>query len=36
MALGNNYHTMDNYSVNLNYIKQHIFTNNKNLIQYVN
>ena len=35
-ALGNNYHTMDNYSVNLNYIKQRIFTNNKKLIQYVN
>lgn len=34
MALGNSYHTMDNYSVNLDYIKQYLFTNNKKLIQH--
>jgi hypothetical protein len=36
MALGNNYHTMDNYSINLNYIKNNLLTNDKSLIQYGN
>ncbi|WP_158826745.1 phosphoribosyltransferase family protein [Mucilaginibacter lacusdianchii] len=37
MALGNSYHTMDNYSLNLNYIKNYLFTKNQNtLIQHGN
>lgn len=36
MALGNNYHTMDNYSINLNYIKSYLFTNHHNLVQHGN
>jgi len=36
MALGNNYHTMDNYSINLNYIKSYLFTNHTNLVQHGN
>jgi len=35
MALGNSYHTMDSYSLNLNYIKHYLFTNNK-VLQYGN
>lgn len=35
MALGNSYHTMDSYALNLNYIKDHLFNNNK-LLQYGN
>jgi len=29
MALGNSYHTMDSYALNLNYIKNYLFTNNQ-------
>jgi len=29
MALGNSYHTMESYLLNLNYIKDYLFTNNK-------
>ncbi|MEO6522059.1 MAG: phosphoribosyltransferase family protein [Mucilaginibacter sp.] len=36
MALGNSYHTMDSYALNLNYIKNHLFTNNQVLIQHGN
>lgn len=35
MALGNSYHTMDSYALNLNYLKDHLFNNNK-LLQYGN
>ncbi len=31
MALGNSYHTMESYRVNLNYIKNQLVTNNKKL-----
>jgi hypothetical protein len=36
MALGNSYHTMDSYALNLNYIKNYLFKNNKVLVQYGN
>jgi len=36
MALGNSYHTMDSYLLNLNYIKHYLFTNTKILVQYGN
>jgi hypothetical protein len=36
MALGNSYHTMDSYALNLNYIKNYLFTNNQVLVQYGN
>ena len=29
MALGNSYHTMDSYALNLNYIKNHLFKNHQ-------
>ena len=32
MALGNSYHTMDSYALNLNYIKNHLFKNNQVLV----
>ena len=32
MALGNGYHTMDSYTLNLNYIKNHLFRNNQVLV----
>lgn len=32
MALGNSYHTMDGYALNLNFIKNYLFTNNKVLL----
>ncbi|WP_448702413.1 phosphoribosyltransferase family protein [Mucilaginibacter sp. AW1-3] len=32
MALGNSYHTMESYAVNLNYIKDYLFTNNNVLV----
>jgi len=35
MALGNSYHTMDSYALNLNYIKNYLFTNNQ-VLQYGN
>jgi hypothetical protein len=36
MALGNSYHTMESYALNLNYIKNYLFKNNKVLVQYGN
>lgn len=36
MALGNGYHTMDNYSINLNYLKHLLFTNENKLVQHGN
>lgn len=36
MALGNSYHTMDNYSLNLNYIKSYLSTNQNILLQHGN
>lgn len=36
MALGNGYHTMDNYSINLSYIKNHLHTNNQTLVNHGN
>jgi hypothetical protein len=36
MALGNSYHTMDSYLLNLNYIKSLLFTNQKILLQHGN
>ena len=35
MALGNSYHTMDSYALNLNYIKNYLFTNDQ-VLQYGN
>ena len=32
MALGNSYHTMDSYTLNLNYIKHYLFANNQVLV----
>jgi hypothetical protein len=36
MALGNSYHTMDSYLLNLNYIKSLLFTNEKLILQHGN
>lgn len=36
MALGNSYHTIDNYAQSLNYIKQHLFNTNQKLAQHGN
>lgn len=36
MALGNNYHTIDQYHKNLSYIKSHFFTNNYKQMQHGN
>ncbi|WP_345949553.1 phosphoribosyltransferase family protein [Mucilaginibacter sp. PAMB04274] len=36
LALGNSYHTMDNYSLNLSYIKNYLFNNHNKLAQHGN
>ncbi|RYE23668.1 MAG: hypothetical protein EOP51_09840 [Sphingobacteriales bacterium] len=36
MALGNNYHTMEDYSQNLNYIRKHLFARNPKTLQHGN
>jgi hypothetical protein len=36
MALGNGYHTIEAYALNLNFIKENLFLNNHKLIQHGN